>query len=48
MLEEAVAMKVDAVILQWLQCPLQGPSMRMPAFAVDSVPHKVDAVCYAG
>ena len=40
----ALDMKVDAVILQWLQSHLQCTGMWSQAHAVDAVSHKVDAV----
>ena len=50
--EDAVPMKVDAVSLQWLQCPWHCPGMRMQwmqcltrqmqyVFSDDAVPMKV-------
>ena len=41
-------MKVDAVLLQWLQCPLQFPECSCSPHAVVAVFHKVDVVCCDG
>ena len=43
-MEDAVPMKVDAVILQWLQCPLQFPECGCSAHEVHAVSHNVDAI----
>ena len=47
-LEDAVPMQVDAVNLQWLQCPYCFPECECSAHAEHAVSHKVDAVCCDG
>ena len=47
-MEDAGPMMVDAVMLQWLQCPLQFPECGCSAHAVVAVSHKVDVVCCDG
>ena len=46
--EDAGPRKVHAVMLQWLQCPLQFPEFGCSAHAVVAVAHKLDVVCCDG
>ena len=46
-MEDAVPVKVAAVILPWLQCPLQFPECGCRDQAIVAVSHKVDALCCA-
>ena len=47
-MEDAGPMKVDAVMLQWLQCPLNFPEFSCSPHAVVAVYQKVDVVCFDG
>lgn len=46
-MEDALPMKLDAVLLQWLQCHLQFPECGGSAHAVVSVSDKLDVICCA-
>ena len=47
-MEDAGPMKVDAVMLQWLQCPLEFTECGCSAHALVAVSHNVDVMCCDG